>query len=204
MKTRRNNKNILTLSHIFVVEIAVWPDGYIIYSIFGHLKKWKLAIIVFFGQNRLKIVPSNKIQPQKYGQILLQFCQIGEFSHNLVTLVDLRGAKNTSLFVRSVSIKRVDFWFSPFFNKKAIFDAELFNVFSRLKIWFLKAGGQQRRPRRQRRQQRRRQQQQRQQWRRQQRWRQRRRRRMAEVEDKGGEQKVCSWKLLPLLQFGTE
>ena len=65
---------------------AVWPDGKIIYSIFGHAQQWIFAELqkcTKVDQTFCQIL--NKVS--KNCQRLLKSCQSGEISPNLATLV---------------------------------------------------------------------------------------------------------------------
>ena len=67
--------------------LPVWPDGKIICSIFGHLRQWRKFVAkntICVYKSRLNILPNN---PSKIAQRLLNCCQSGEISPNLVTLL---------------------------------------------------------------------------------------------------------------------
>ena len=50
--------------------LTVWPDGYISYSIFGHLQQWTFAPITKMAKVGLQILPNMKETLQKLPTIL--------------------------------------------------------------------------------------------------------------------------------------
>ena len=64
----------------------VCPDGMMFCSIFDNVQQLKFTELDFFCQSRLRILPSAKINLQKWPKPF-NFCQSGEISPNLVTLL---------------------------------------------------------------------------------------------------------------------